>query len=65
VQIAPQVGGGMHLLNFKYENSFKIKINPDPGLSGILHLSNKTINRTPQSRETIPLIIFSIGICFM
>jgi hypothetical protein len=43
------------MLNFRYEDGFKIKNKYFPAISMVLYLSNKTIRRTPKSQETIPL----------
>jgi hypothetical protein len=43
------------MLNFIYEDGFKIKNKYFPAISMVLYLSNKTIRRPPQSHGTIPL----------
>jgi hypothetical protein len=49
------------MLNFKYEDGFKIKNKYFPAISMVLYLSNKTIRRPPQSHETIPLRLLIDG----
>jgi hypothetical protein len=46
---------GQLFFKFKYENVIKMKNKPDPDLSGGSYLFNAIKNRTPKSRETIPL----------
>jgi hypothetical protein len=43
------------MLNFTYEDGFKIKNKHVAGVSRTFYLSTETIRRPPQSRETIPL----------
>jgi hypothetical protein len=45
------------MLNFVYEDDIKIRNKYFPATSRILYLSKKTIRRSPQSHETIPLIM--------
>jgi hypothetical protein len=52
-QVPPQC---INILNFRYEDGFKTKNKYFPEISMVLYLSNKTIRRTPQTHETIPLI---------
>jgi hypothetical protein len=50
------------MLNFIYEDGFKIKNKYFPAISMLLYLSSKTIRRPPQSHETIPLINLTYNI---
>jgi hypothetical protein len=47
----------IHMLNFEYEDDIRIKNKYFATIYyiGTSYLSNKTINRPPQSHETIPL----------
>jgi hypothetical protein len=43
------------MLHFTFEEDFKIKNKYVAGISRTICLSTQTINRPPQSRETVPL----------
>jgi hypothetical protein len=58
---------GLYMFNFRHEDDIKNN-KYFAAISMILYLSNKTIRRPPQSRETIPLIwdfSFPLGQCII
>jgi hypothetical protein len=44
-----------YMLNFVHADNIKIRKKYYPAISWVLYLSKKTISRSPQSHETIPL----------